>query len=154
MVNYQKSAITFRDQVLEEEKNAIKDILKIYNEGGTSKYLGLPECFSGSKVELLSYLKERTQGRLDGWYFRKLSQAGKEVLLKSKAASLPVFAMSCFRLPKSLIAKLSSIMAKFCWSSDEGLKKIHWISWERLCLPKSASETGLETCEPTRESAR
>lgn len=60
--------------VEEGEKAAIKDILKIYNEEGTNKYLGLPECFSGSKVEMLSYLKERTQGRLDGWYMRILSQ--------------------------------------------------------------------------------
>ncbi|XP_018458646.1 uncharacterized mitochondrial protein AtMg00310-like [Raphanus sativus] len=88
-----------------------------------------------------------TQGRLDGWYFRKWSQAGKEVFLKSKAASLPVFAMSCFRLPKTVISKLSSIMSNFWWSSDEGAKKIHWIAWEWMCLLKSFGGMGFKDLE-------
>lgn len=91
-INYQKSAIIFGDKIAQEDRAAIQNILKIFNVGGTSKYLGLPECFSGSKVELLSYLKERTSGRLDGWYMRKLSQGDKEILLKTTAAALPVFA--------------------------------------------------------------
>lgn len=109
-INYKKSAISFGAKVKEEVKFVIKNILKIESEGGNSKYLALPECFSGLKVELLSFLKERTQGRLDGWYMRKLSQGGKEILLISTAAALPVYPMSCFRLPKTLIANLASFM--------------------------------------------
>lgn len=97
----------------EEERAELRNILEIFNEGGTSKYLGLPECFSGSKVELLSYLKERAQCRINSWFLRKLSQGGKEVLLKTTASALPVFAMSCFRFPKTVIKKLYSIMTNY-----------------------------------------
>lgn len=147
VINYQKSAISFGDNVPELEREAIKNTLKIYNEGGTSKYLGLPECFSGSKIELLSYLKEMTQGRLNGWYLRKLSQGGKEVLLKSTAAAITVYAMSTFKLPKTLIRNISSLMANFWWGSDIGLRKTHWIAWDLLCLPKHLGGMGFKDLE-------
>lgn len=102
-INLQKSSISFGEKVVDEVRREIHSIMGIVNEGGASKCLRLPECFSGSKVELLSYIKDITQGRLDGWYLQHLSQGGKEVLLKSTTGEIPVFAMSCFRLPKSLI---------------------------------------------------
>lgn len=129
-INYQKSSITFGKMIPEEERAELRNILEIFNEGGTSKYLGLPECFSGSKVELLSYLKERAQCRINSWFLRKLSQGGKEVLLKTTASALPVFAMSCFRFPKTVIKKLYSIMANYYWSSESHHQKIHWVSWD------------------------
>lgn len=99
-INLQKSSITFGAKISENLQVELQNIFGIFNQGGASKYLGLPECFSGSKVELLSYLKDRTQCRLDSWFLRKLSQGGKEILLKITALALPVFAMSCFKIPK------------------------------------------------------
>lgn len=76
-INFQKSSITFGGLIPESEKRKLQLILGIFNEGGTSKYLGLLECFSGSKVELLSYLKDQTQCRLDSWFMCRLSQGGE-----------------------------------------------------------------------------
>lgn len=59
-INLQKPSITFGARVSEEVSSEIKNTLGILNEGGASKYLGLPECFSGSKVEMLSYIKDIT----------------------------------------------------------------------------------------------
>ncbi|XP_013660781.1 uncharacterized protein LOC106365824 [Brassica napus] len=107
--------------VMDEERLKIQQILGIWNEGGASKYLGLPECFSGSKVELFSSLKECTQGRVEGWSMRKLSQSGKEVLLKSVITFLP--------------------------SSDVHIRKIHWVAWDKLCLPKYLGGIGFTDLE-------
>ena len=112
-INLQKSSIFFGERIMDEERLKIQQILGIWNEGGASKYLGLPECFSGSKVELFSFLKECTEGRVEGWYMRKLSQSGKEVLLKSVITFLPVFAMSCFRLPKTVLRSINNIIANY-----------------------------------------
>ena len=123
------------------------NIIGIYNEGGTSKYLGLPECFSGSKINKLSYLKDKTQGRLESWYLRKLSQGSKDILLKTTASALPVFPMSCFKMPKALLKNLSSQMANYWWSSQTHLKKIHWVAWDKMCLPKALGGMGFKDME-------
>lgn len=136
-INVQKSAITFGSLIPESTKAEIQGILRISNQEGNGKYLGLPECFAGSKVNRLSYLKERSQGRLESWFLKKLSQGGKEILLKTTASALPVFAMSCFEIPKTVISKLESLMANYWWSSDIHLRKIHWLFWDKMCLPKA-----------------
>lgn len=146
-INLEKSSISFGGKVNEELKVDIQRILGIMNQGGASKYLGLPECFSGSKVDLFSYLKDITQGRLDVWFYQLLSQGGKEVLIKSTGSSISTFAMSCFKLPKTITDKLSSMLAAFWWGSEPNHRKIHWIFWERLCLPKDKGGMGFKDLE-------
>lgn len=146
-INFQKSSMTFGEQIPSNVRNEIKSIIGIENDGGTSKYLGLPECLSGSKVKLLSYRKDKTCCRLDSWFLRKLSQRGKEILLKTMASGLPVYAMSCFRVPKTIIKSISGAMANYWWSSQPHLRKIHWISWDKMCLPKALGGLGFKELE-------
>lgn len=141
LINPAKSSIIFGAQVLEEVKAEIKVVLGIEKEGGEGTYLGLPECFKGSKIELLNFIKESLQARLHGWFAKALSQGGKEVLIKSICMALPIYAMSVFRLPKTLCEKLTSVMCEFWWSSGELRRWISWVSWQNMC--KSKEEGGL-----------
>ena len=76
-INYQKSSIIFGAKITEEKKVTVKGVLGIEQEGGEGAYLGLPECFKGSKHELLNFISEKLQSRLHGWYAQALSQGGK-----------------------------------------------------------------------------
>lgn len=67
VVNPSKSSITFGSKVDEVSKGLIKDRLQICKEGGAGTYLGLPECFSGFKIDLLNYIKDRLKSKLFGW---------------------------------------------------------------------------------------
>ena len=64
-INLLKSSISFGGKVDLQTRFLVREIMGTDNEGGASKYMGLSECFSGSKVELFSYLKDKTQARLD-----------------------------------------------------------------------------------------
>jgi len=146
-INKSKSAITFGLKIDEATKKWIKDTTEIQTEGGTGKYLGFPECFSGSKQELLDYIKVRLKDRLTGWFAKNLSQGGKEVLIKSVAMALPVYAMSCFKLPKTSIKNLTSAIMEFWWSNSKDHKKIHWLGTEKMTLPKTLGGFGFKDLE-------
>lgn len=77
-------------------------------------------------------------GRIADWKEGFLSQAGKEILLKSVVMALPVYAMSCCKLPKEVCKK----MARF-WQGQEGdSKRIHWLNWDKLSEPKYNGRLG------------
>lgn len=147
VINFQKSAITFGKDIDPIMKNLLAELLHIENEGGDGKYLGLPECFSGSKQKLLAFIGEKLNKRLKGWFAKKLSLGGKEVLLKSIAMALPVYAMSCFRLTKHHCQKIMSATASFWWDEDGDKKKIHWIAWKKVCVPKEDGGLGFRDIE-------
>lgn len=64
--------------------------------------------------------------------------------MKSVALAMPVFAMSCFKLPVATVSTLTSVMADFLWNSSEDKRKIHWLSWEKLCLSKDHGGLGMK----------
>lgn len=77
VINLYKSSITFGNNVEQETRVKTHDILGIYNEGGAWTYLGLLECFSGSKVYMLDSIQDKMKTRLLGLYARCMSLAGK-----------------------------------------------------------------------------
>lgn len=133
-VNLLKSTITFVAKVNKKLKEAVKKITCTVQEGGTCTYLRLPECFSGLKIEMLAYIYDRLKDRLSSYFVRCLSHGGKEVLSKAVVMAMPVYAMSCFRLTKKACENLTKAMADLWWNALEQKRKIHWISWKRMCL--------------------
>lgn len=54
-----------------------------------------------SKNEALGYIKQKIVAKLQGWKSSLLSQAGREILIKAVATTVPTYAMSCFKFPKN-----------------------------------------------------
>lgn len=124
-VNLDKSAISFGKKVDERVRSEIHERLKILKESDTGSYLGLPECFSGSRVDMLSYIRDRLKSKMTGWFAKTLSLGGEEVLLKVVAMAMLIYGISCFKFPKTTCASLSSVMANFWWNSVEDRQKVH-----------------------------
>lgn len=91
--------------------------MPIFKEKGAGTYLGLPECFSDSKIDMFDFIKDRLKSCFSGWFPRSLSKGGKEILLKAVAMAMHVYVMSCFKLAKTTCGNLTSAMVDFWWST-------------------------------------
>lgn len=136
-----KSSVMFGKGVPERTKTAIATILRMPISCQASKYLGLPGEWQRSKTQALSWLKDRIWLMLQGWKECFLSQAGKEILIKSVIQSIPNYVMSIFLLPKSFCKKISSMIANFWWRQAGKDNGIHWRSWG--VLNKAKREGGM-----------
>lgn len=112
-------------------------MLQVPNEALSAKYLGMPTEVGASKNGAFKYLKDYLWSKVQGWIEKSLSSAGKEVLVKSVAQAVPVYSMSCFKLPRGLCEHLNMLIRKFWWGSKDGHRKPSWVSWESMTQPKS-----------------
>ena len=74
-----------------------------------------------------------------------ISQAGKEVMIKSVIQAIPTYPINIFKFPISLCSELDSLIAKFWWGKSGGDKGIHWVSRAVLGLPKSERGMGFRS---------
>lgn len=130
-MNYAKSAITFSKGIPAAKQEALKQLTGISKIGGFGRYPGLPEKIGRKRKDAFEFIKQRIKNKTDSWYNRFLSQAGKEVLIKSVLTALPTYAMSCFMLTKGILKDISSTIRRFWWSSCKQTQKISWISWKK-----------------------
>ena len=52
--------------------------------------------------------------------------------------------LSCFKIPDSLCEELTITVRNFRWGQKGEEKKMAWISWEKLCIPKSQGGMGFK----------
>ena len=71
-----------------------------------------------------------------------MSRAGKEILIKAVAQSIPTYAMSVFQLLLKLCDELDAMCAKFWWGQVGDEQKIHWQRWEKLTRSKKDGGMG------------
>ena len=136
VINKDKSSIMFSPNTRQEERGQVRSSLLITSEASSEKYLGLPVSIGKSRSKAFEYIKRKLWSRIQNWQEKLLSKAGKEILIKAVAQSIPTYAMSCFHLTKGLCDDLSSIIGRYWWSQQDKINKIHWLSWEKLTRTK------------------
>ncbi|KAL0421132.1 UNVERIFIED_CONTAM: hypothetical protein Slati_3136100 [Sesamum latifolium] len=110
-INLQKSAVVFSKNVENASQIALASILGISVDVKHEKYLGLPTINGRSKREVFNGIKERIWKKLNCWSSKQLSQAGRSVLIKFVLLMVPAYAISCFRLPDTLLREIESMIA-------------------------------------------
>ena len=112
-INMEKSLIYFSSNTRTEQREWIKNNLGVKEVDRFESYLGLPTLIGRSKYQTFSFLKDRVWKKLQGWKGKLLSIAGKEVLIKAVAQSIPTYTMGVFQLPVKLCNELNAMCARF-----------------------------------------
>lgn len=99
-------------------------------------YLGLPMGGSTSRIAMWEPVIDRMKMKLANWKGRLLSMGGRAVLIKSSLASLPMYYLSLFPIPKGALEKINRIQRDFFWNGCSEKKGIHSASWALLEMPK------------------
>jgi exonuclease III/phage terminase Nu1 subunit (DNA packaging protein) len=141
-INRDKSSVSFSPNTPRHVREDLMHCLGLRTEAHGGKYLGLPLYVGRSKSACFEYLKDKIWRRIQGWKEKFLSSAGKEILIKAVAQAIPTYAMACFDLTKSLCDSISKMVCRYWWSQQDNENRIHWVSWEKMKLPKADGGLG------------
>ncbi|GJX77037.1 reverse transcriptase [Tanacetum coccineum] len=141
-LNFQKSSAFFSPNTPCLLRGDICSVLRLQQMDSKAKYLGLPSIFGEKKTEMFGFLLDKVLQKMQGWKQKLLSQAGREVLIKSIIQAIPTYAMQCFRLPTTLLNKLIVYVRRFFWGGDSHEQHVHWKNWKKLSEPKHQEGLG------------
>jgi ribonuclease HI len=122
----------------------VRAILGLERVDFEEKYLGLPTLKGRLKRGTFQPLEQRFLKRMVAWKEKDLSAAGKEILIKAVAQSLPNYIMSFFRLTDGLCEDLMKAIRAYWWGSEKGRRKTQWIPWKTMVLPKALGGMGFK----------
>ncbi|MBZ5797825.1 hypothetical protein K8353_48240, partial [Burkholderia contaminans] len=82
-VNFPKSAVKFSKGTSLNLKEHILATLNMHEMPYNSTYLSLPTTWGRAKTQMLAFLYDRISSKIHSWKTHFLSQAGREVMIKS-----------------------------------------------------------------------
>ena len=106
-------------------------------------YLGLSQGVAHNSVVAWDGVKERFRKRLAMWKRQYISKGGRLTLVKSMLASLPIYFMSLFRMPRRVRLRLEKIQRDFLWGDGALESKPHVVKWDIVCLDKGKGGLGV-----------
>ncbi|GJZ50932.1 hypothetical protein Tco_0605447 [Tanacetum coccineum] len=78
----------------------------------------------------------KLKARLSNWKLKTLSVGGRLTLLKSVLGSTPIYNMSIYKVPKSVLQTMESIRRNFFNGVQCDERKIVWIKWAKVLASK------------------
>ena len=108
-----------------------------------SQYLGLPLGVLNRAPYMWDGVEERVRRRLALWKRQYISKGGRVTLIKSTLASMPIYQMSIFRMPKMVARRLEKVQRDFLWGGGNMEGKTHLVNWEVVCTDKAKGGLGI-----------
>lgn len=110
-------------------------------------FLGIP-IGANLRLSSMCYLViKKLRDRLSIWRSRQLSMDGRITIINSALASLPLYYFSFFKAPKKVIKEMVQIQRNFLWGGSDEVRKMAWVRWNKICLPKEFGGLGIRNME-------
>ncbi|KAG8369712.1 hypothetical protein BUALT_Bualt14G0042400 [Buddleja alternifolia] len=143
LVSTEKTVVHFSKKVSRNVRHSVCGKLGFQECNHKIKHLGLPFCKPATRCRDFSELIERVEKKLSSWKAKCLAHAGRNVLVKSVAQSLPVYFISLYNIPRLVCDRIDKIMRNFWWGDKDENTHIHLRSWDFICSPKEFGGLGL-----------
>ncbi|RVX21022.1 hypothetical protein VitviT2T_011245 [Vitis vinifera] len=140
-INLAKSEIIPVGEVVGMEELAVELGCKVGSL--PSQYLGLPLGVLNRAPYMWDGVEERVRRRLALWKRQYISKGGRVTLIKSTLASMPIYQMSIFRMPKMVARRLEKVQRDFLWGGGQMEGKTHLVNWEVVCTDKTKGGLGI-----------
>jgi hypothetical protein len=141
-INFHKSEIFCLGEA-KEYINLYADIFTWPVGSLPMKYLRVPIDNKKVSKSLWCPMLEKMDKRLAGWKGRFLSLGGRLTLLNSCLSNIPLYMLSIYPTPKSVIRKLDLLRKRLLWQGGSQTKKMHLVNWNTVCSPKSLGGLGV-----------
>eukprot|EP00253_Pinus_taeda_P008617 PITA_08617 len=111
------------------------------------RYLGYRLKPHGCKIAEWTWLISKLERRLNIWYHKYLSRAGRIVLIKVVLEATPVYWMSLPWIPRGILTRIQNLCCRFLWKGKQTGRIFAWANWELLTLPKKWGGWGIKKLE-------
>nr|GEX87758.1 RNA-directed DNA polymerase, eukaryota [Tanacetum cinerariifolium] len=108
-------------------------------------YLGIMVGGNMSLVKSWDESIHKLMKRLSRWKLKTLSIGGRFTLLKLVIGSTPIYNMSIFKVPKSVLNKMESLRRDFFNGNQEGVRKVSWVKWQTVLADKKFGGLGVSS---------
>lgn len=86
-------------------------------------YLGLPLHNKKLLVSDWHFLVDKIEHKLQHWKGQMLSSGGRMTLINSVLSAVPLYTLSIYKVPKTIIARIDRLRRRFLWQGSETAKK-------------------------------
>jgi len=136
-VNKSKSEIIFPSRMNKRLRDNIARILGCKVGTFPINYLGI--LISPRKLALsyFSSLVNKIEKSVTFWKKSRISTAGKTILINSNIMSTPIYYLSAYPVPDTILNRISKAAMDLFWSKDCNRKGIHLVGWTEMTLNRS-----------------
>ncbi|CAA0831370.1 Unknown protein [Striga hermonthica] len=134
----------FSKNVTVELRQALASTMGFSVTTTLGKYLGVPVLHSRVTNHTYANILDKADARLADWKADTLSLAGHPILTESVVSSLLSYTMQTSWLPNAICDRLEKRCRNFLWGDNSINRKIHLVSWDKVCQPKGRSNIGIK----------
>ncbi|XP_026400160.1 uncharacterized protein LOC113296035 [Papaver somniferum] len=116
------------------------------------KYLGVILNPGRVKTYQVWGMVKMMQKMLAGWMGKLLAFSVRLTLVKFVQSSMPIYSMSVYKWPKSVILIVERIIRNFLWSGDPDVEKLVTVKWGQLNAPIEEGEIGFKKTRNDEQS--